>query len=160
MGNKNSTNDNSNDGEVNESSPSYWAMMKQGYNDLVHAIIRPPRCNYSPANLGPKVFDFCGKTFERTDFELRNPRGLKIVCSMWGPIEKHRPNPILPCVIYMHGNSSARMEALPQLSTVLSLGATLMSFDFTGSGLSEGEYVSLGAYEKEDLKVRIQTLFP
>jgi hypothetical protein len=55
----------------------------------------------------------------------------------------------------MHGNSSARVEALSQLSLVLSLGATMVSFDFCGSGLSDGEYVSLGAFEKEDLKVPV-----
>jgi alpha/beta superfamily hydrolase len=59
----------------------------------------------------------------------------------------------------MHGNSSARVEALTQLSLVLSLGATLVSFDFCGSGRSDGNYVSLGAFEKDDLKVSIFTLY-
>lgn len=56
------------------------------------------------------------------------------------------------------GNSSARLEGIPQLTTVLSLGATLLSFDFSGSGQSEGEYVSLGAFEKDDLKAVIEFL--
>lgn len=133
--------------------PSYWELIQQGYNELVNAIIRPPRCQYEISQLGPSIFDFCGKTFQRNDFDLYNPRGLRISCSMWSPIESCRPNPVLPCVIYMHGNSSARLEALSQLSLVLSLGATLLSFDFCGSGKSEGEWVSLGAFEKDDLKV-------
>jgi hypothetical protein len=33
---------------------------------------------------------------------------------------------------------SARVEALPQLSVCLSLGIAVVSFDFSGSGLSEG----------------------
>jgi hypothetical protein len=74
----------------------------------------------------------------------------------WSP--KERPNSILPCVIYMHGNSSARLEAIPQLATVLSLGVCLVSFDFAGSGLSGGEHVSLGAFEKEDLKAVVEHL--
>jgi alpha/beta superfamily hydrolase len=53
----------------------------------------------------------------------------------------------------MHGNSSSRLEALSALSLVLSLGATLLAFDFAGSGRSEGEYVSLGEFEKDDLQV-------
>lgn len=133
---------------------SYWQMIKQGYQELVNAIIRPPRCNYDIQQLGPKSFDYCGKVFERRDFELRNQRGMKVVCSMWEPAPHCRHNNVLPCVIYMHGNSSARVEALTQLSLVLSLGATLVSFDFCGSGKSDGEYVSLGAFEKDDLKVR------
>lgn len=41
---------------------------------------------------------------------------------------------------------SARIEALPQLSVCLSLGITVVSFDFSGSGLSHGHYnlVSVG----------------
>ena len=37
-------------------------------------------------------------------------------------------------------NRSARVEALPQLSVCLSLGITVVSFDFSGSGLSEGQH--------------------
>lgn len=51
----------------------------------------------------------------------------------------------------MHGNSSARVEVIPQLSYLLSLGLAVFSFDFAGSGKSDGEYVSLGYYEREDL---------
>lgn len=45
------------------------------------------------------------------------------------------------------------MEALPQLSLALTLGATLVAFDFAGSGKSGGEHVSLGYYERDDLRV-------
>lgn len=51
----------------------------------------------------------------------------------------------------MHGNSSARVEVIPQLSYLLSLGLAVFSFDFAGSGKSDGDYVSLGYYEREDL---------
>jgi len=51
----------------------------------------------------------------------------------------------------MHGNSSARVEVLPQLSYLLSLGVAVFAFYFAGSGQSDGEYVSLGFYEREDL---------
>lgn len=138
--------------------PSYYAMAKQGYAELVNAIIRPPRCKYEVSQLGPSHFDFGGKSFARKDFEVFNVRNMKVVCSMWEPSTLTRQNNVLPCVIYMHGNSSARVEALSQLSLVLSLGATLVSFDFCGSGKSDGEYVSLGAFEKDDLKCVIEYL--
>ncbi len=171
MGNKTSRSDaESNksadeDEEIEENAPtqhkqsgSYYTMIKQSYSALVNAIIRPPRCDYESSQLGPKSFQFCGRTFERHDFELVNPRNLKFVCSMWEPIESDRPSKMLPCVIYMHGNSSSRLEALSSLSLVLSLGATLLSLDFCGSGKSEGEYVSLGAFEKDDLQRVIEYL--
>ena len=51
----------------------------------------------------------------------------------------------------MHGNSSARVEVIPQLSYLLCLGLAVFSFDFAGSGKSDGDHVSLGYYEREDL---------
>jgi pimeloyl-ACP methyl ester carboxylesterase len=99
--------------------------------------------------LGPPAFTFCGKRFTRTDFTLRTKRGYNLECSHWEPVERTVDK--LPVVIYMHGNSSARVEVLPQLSYLLSLGVAVFAFDFAGSGKSDGDYVSLGFYEREDL---------
>lgn len=79
-----------------------------------------------------------------------------LMCSIWEPVERRADK--LPCIIYMHGNSSGRVEALAQLSLALSIGCTLFAFDFSGSGLSEGEYVSLGIFEKEDLQCVVEYL--
>ena len=114
---------------------SYYQMAQEGYKQLVNAIIRPPRCRYDAANLGPARFELCGRVFSRRDFELRNARGLTLVCSMWEPVV--RANLLMPCVIYMHGNSSARVEAIPQLSTVLGIGASLLSLDFRCQNLMQ-----------------------
>lgn len=80
---------------------------------------------------------------------MKTKRGLNLQCSHWEPVE--RASDRIPVVIYMHGNSSARVEVLPQLSYLLSLGIAVFSFDFAGSGKSDGEYVTLGYYEREDL---------
>jgi len=61
-------------------------------------------------------------------------------------------------VIYLHGNSSGRTEVISQLGHLLSLGVSIVAFDFSGSGMSEGEFVSLGYYEQEDLKTVIHHL--
>jgi pimeloyl-ACP methyl ester carboxylesterase len=99
--------------------------------------------------LGPPAFNFCGKRFTRTDFTLRTKRGFNLECSHWEPVE--RATDRIPVVIYMHGNSSARVEVIPQLSYLLSLGVAVFSFDFAGSGKSDGDFVSLGHFEREDL---------
>jgi len=135
---------------------SYWEMAKVGYQELVNAIIRPPRADYDLDQLGPTQFAFGGEQFTRTDFQLTNDRGMKIQCSHWEPMQ--RKAEALPCIIYMHGNASARPESLQQLALCLSLGATMMSFDFCGSGLSEGDWVSLGYFEREDLKAVVEYL--
>lgn len=128
---------------------SYFQMARLGYQELVNAIIRPPRADYKEESLGPPAFAFCGRRFTRTDFALRTKRGLDLQCSHWEPVE--RTSDRIPVVIYMHGNSSARVEVIPQLSYLLSLGLAVFSFDFAGSGKSDGDFVSLGYYEREDL---------
>lgn len=128
---------------------SYFQMARMGYQELVNAIIRPPRADYKMEALGPPTFTFCGKRFTRTDFTLRTKRGFNLECSHWEPVERITDK--IPVVIYMHGNSSARVEVLPQLSYLISMGVAVFSFDFAGSGKSDGEYVSLGYYEREDL---------
>ncbi|KAL7569215.1 hypothetical protein ACA910_016771 [Epithemia clementina (nom. ined.)] len=128
---------------------SYIQMAKLGYQELVNAIIRPPRADYKMEALGPPAFNFCGKRFTRTDFTLRTKRGFNLECSHWEPVERSTDR--IPVVIYMHGNSSARVEVIPQLSYLLSLGVAVFAFDFAGSGKSDGDYVSLGYYEREDL---------
>jgi alpha/beta superfamily hydrolase len=64
----------------------------------------------------------------------------------------------LPCVVYMHGNCSSRMEALACIRVLLSQNIQLFAFDFPGCGLSEGEFISLGYFEKEDLSIVVEYL--
>jgi alpha/beta superfamily hydrolase len=58
----------------------------------------------------------------------------------------------------MHGNSSARIEALEIVPYLLSANITVFCFDFAGCGMSEGEYISLGWYEREDLGIIVEYL--
>jgi alpha/beta superfamily hydrolase len=44
------------------------------------------------------------------------------------------------------------------LKYVLPMGITAFMFDFSGSGKSGGDYISLGWYEREDLKVVVKYL--
>ena len=77
------------------------------------------------------------------------PQGHKMQCSHFEPIETERNWKNLPCVIYMHGNSSCRLEALDLVEYFLTSNITLFCFDFPACGLSEGEYISLGWFERD-----------
>merc|ERR1719253_1668966 len=79
------------------------------YTGLWKAIIRPPRDNYAEAQLGPKSMMFEGKNFKRTDLQLQS-RGLTLQCSHFEPVRSQRKREKLPCVVYLHGNSSSRCE--------------------------------------------------
>ena len=63
-----------------------------------------------------------------------------------------------PCVIYCHGNSSSRLESLDLIAPLLLSGIMLACFDFSGSGMSEGQYISLGYYEKDDIEAVVTYL--
>jgi len=64
----------------------------------------------------------------------------------------------MPCVIYVHGNSSARVEVLNNIAVCLAIGVTVFAFDCAGSGKSEGRFVSLGWFERDDLRVVVDHL--
>lgn len=84
---------------------------------------------------------------------LRSDVGGAGVCpGSWGP-----PEP-MPCVVFLHGNSSCCLEALPLLTLLSPLSISLFCFDFSGCGLSEGEYISLGWFERDDLATCIDYL--
>ena len=113
------------------------------------AGVRAPPRPTSLRELGPENFAFGGVDFVREDSQLTNARGLRLECSMW-----HRarlPEGGAPCVLYLHGNASCRAEALQVISAVLATGASLFAFDFAGCGQSEGEYISLGWHEQDDV---------
>jgi len=128
------------------------------YDDLWKAIIRPNKDDYTLEELGPYKFELKGKCYKRTDFELRNKRSLKLMCSFWEPFDEEREKPRLPCIIYLHGNSSSRCEAYPEVKYLLQRNITVFSFDFCGCGKSEGEYISLGYYEKRDVHCVVEYL--
>jgi pimeloyl-ACP methyl ester carboxylesterase len=65
----------------------------------------------------------------------------------------------LPCVIYCHGNCGSRCDALSVVEVLLPHGITVLAFDFSGSGLSDGDYVSLGFYEKQDVSEIVSYLW-
>mmetsp|Transcript_43102 Transcript_43102/g.99265 ORF Transcript_43102/g.99265 Transcript_43102/m.99265 type:complete len:427 (+) Transcript_43102:94-1374(+) len=119
-------------------------------------VIRPPRKTYELAELGNQKFRFGNTNFMRKDVQVMNSRGLKLECSHFVPMEESSSN--RPCVIYVHGNSSSRLEAAGPLRVLLPLNITVFCFDSSGSGRSEGDYISLGHYEEKDLQAVMQYL--
>ena len=109
--------------------------------------------------MGPKEFMISsGMRVIRTDLEIANPKGLKMQCSHFEPLETSRHWKTMPCVIYMHGNSSCRLEALELVDYFLTSNITLFCFDFPGCGQSEGEFISLGWHERDDVDLIVNLL--
>ena len=133
-------------------------VLGEKYDDLWKAVIRPARDEYSLDELGKTRFVHHKKHFKRTDLTLTNKRNLKLACSFWEPVDEERKFPKLPCVVYLHGNASSRTEIFPELYYLLSSDITIFAFDFSGCGKSEGEYISLGWYERDDVECVINYL--
>lgn len=129
------------------------------YNFLSNLIIRPNRDSYSIEALGPKFIMLeKAKNFKvvHSLIRLKNNRGMVLHCSYYEPYIP--PTKQIPCVVYLHGNSSSRVEAIPFLDYILPFNISLFCFDFSGSGKSEGDYVTLGYYERHDVKCVVDYL--
>ena len=98
------------------------------------------------------------RRYKRKDLKLKNLEGQGLECSHFEPIDTERMSKRMPCVIYLHGNSSSRVEALSAAHTLLPMNITVFAFDFSGCGNSEGEWVTLGHKEQDDLQTVINYL--
>ncbi|KAG8648423.1 hypothetical protein MANES_08G014800v8 [Manihot esculenta] len=127
-------------------------------DQFINFVIRPPRADYNPDQyLWEKDFTLAGRAYKRQDLELTNARGHTLQCSHYVPSPFPEDTP-LPCVIYCHGNSGCRADANEAAVILLPSNITVFALDFSGSGLSDGEYVSLGWHERHDLKVVVSYL--
>ena len=156
------------------------------YNDLWEIQVKPQRINYSMEALNLENNKIEGTNITREDFEVRNAMGYKIVGSFYYPtkyqekargingqysafdnIRKTIGNDTeekiseiidakdLPVLIYCHSHSGSRVEGI-DLVDVFCPDFGVVLFDFSGCGHSEGEYVTLGIKEQDDLRVVIQ----
>lgn len=123
---------------------------------LAKCLIRPFREEYTNADLGPPDFILQGKVYSRIDVSLQNSRGLLLQCSWFKP--KFGLKSRRPCIVYCHGNCGSRRDSLDIAKTMLLHQLTVFTMDFSGSGVSEGEFVSLGYYESWDLKTAVEYL--
>ena len=114
------------------------------------AITRPPRSTYDidsiPIEL--EVPDF-GKV-KRIPIHFPNNRGCKIIGSYYMP--ESSDVQCDACVIYLHGNASCQLEGTYLIPFLVPIGISVLCFDFSGCGLSQGHRISLGYLEKDDVK--------
>jgi len=127
---------------------------------LWNLVIRPPRAVYDISQLGPAEFTVGGRRAARRDMRLRTNRGGWLQCSHFVPRQDRTKGDLrkFPVIIYLHGNSSSRLEAAGLVSPLIAQNVSLFCFDAAGCGLSDGEYVSLGWHERDDLAAVVDHL--
>lgn len=89
----------------------------------------------------------------RNDFALKNPRGLHLECSLYTLVD-----PSTTYLIYCHGSQGNRLDSSEALFLLFEYEINICCFDFAGSGLSEGSFISLGYYEKDDIVTVVKHL--
>lgn len=117
----------------------------------MNMVIRPPRASYNGVAAG--TVSTVG-AYERREIHLKNTKGENLVCVWFTKPDSEKR----PCVIYMHGNASNKMEGESYSANITGAGLDLFSLDFSGCGNSEGEYVTLGHKETDDLLTVIKYL--
>ena len=124
-----------------------------GYEKAWQTFIMPHKYEYGSDSLGCPIFrvDDCDTFLKRQDFSIQTKRGFHLECSLFVP-SNLEPTAAKTCVIYLHSQSGNRIEGLFLREYCTRNNFYLLLFDFSGCGLSEGQYVSLGHYEKDDLQ--------
>eukprot|EP01017_Pseudomicrothorax_dubius_P038092 TRINITY_DN5661_c0_g3_i1.p1 TRINITY_DN5661_c0_g3~~TRINITY_DN5661_c0_g3_i1.p1 ORF type:complete len:685 (+),score=103.60 TRINITY_DN5661_c0_g3_i1:88-2142(+) len=114
------------------------------------------RLSFALIYIGETEMVIANVRVRRTDVKIRNKRGLRLECSLFEPCIRTQAES--PCVIYVHGNGGCRLDSLPLLPYLLPKNVCMFTFDFAGAGISEGEYISLGHHEKDDLDAAVDYL--
>lgn len=125
------------------------------YTNAWQSIVKPFRPPYSMRDLGPKLRIIGDElTVGRDDFEFVNSKRNTIFGSYYYPVvqgcSNQTPDKVDGCVIYLHSHSGSRLEGLTLINH-LPQGVGLCLFDFSGSGHSEGDFLTLGDQESQDL---------
>ena len=121
---------------------------------LAQFITRPQRQKYEDQVLRGLRFDINGKSFVREPLELDGKRG-KIQASWYCEEGANEDK----CILYCHGNSGCQVDCEEILDLALWLGFCVCGFDFSGCGKSDGDFVSLGIFEKDDIETVVDYLY-
>ncbi|GAB9474871.1 hypothetical protein Gpo141_00011986 [Globisporangium polare] len=162
--------------------------VKKSYDSVIQMVIRPARATYATDALGPHEFRVptsCedlhlsghdtsstssmssptasndGALYvRREDFHVLNDRELKVLCSHWRlyATRESKSPMVTPCLVYLHSNLGSRVDALRVRDLALQRGFSVLAFDFSGSGLSDGIFVTMGWNEAKDLHAVLQRL--
>ena len=84
---------------------------------------------------------------------------IELSCTFIEPTsECDRKSEKMPCVVYLHSGIGNKIEGIDYCDLILQRGINFCTFDFYACGNSEGETISNGHFEQEDVKAVIEHL--
>ena len=133
---------------------SLFEKIDMGYEKAWQTFIMPHKYEYGAESLGSLIVrtEESDGYLKREDFRVQNKRGFHLECSLFVPSQVE-PTATKTCVVYLHSQSGNRIEGLFLTEYCAKSNFYLLLFDFSGCGVSEGQYVSLGHFEKDDLQL-------
>lgn len=126
------------------------ASLMENAQRAIRVIIRPPRCEYRLNAISNIPYVLGSAPIPRIPIQFKNRRGVNLVGSLYisGSFYEEKEH---RCAIYLHGNVGSQQEGRFLVKLLAPRGISVFCFDFSGSGLSGGEYVTLGCREHEDV---------
>jgi pimeloyl-ACP methyl ester carboxylesterase len=116
----------------------------------VDVIIRPFRTHYDLDSIDPIHHTPNLPPVPQIPMQFQNRYNKTIVGSFY-PSGIYPTEPIHRAIIYAHGNEGCQYQGRWMVPYFAPHGISLFLFDSSGSGESEGEFVSLGLTESDDL---------
>ncbi|EAY03301.1 hypothetical protein TVAG_193710 [Trichomonas vaginalis G3] len=121
---------------------------------LIDCCFRPPREGYDNERTAIAITSG-DSVYLRHPITFRNSNGKKLVGSLWYDKDYDIPH---YCLVYLHSLGSNQFESLDLVPFICSNKLALCSFDFSGSGNSEGGYIPLDGSGIEDVEACISAL--
>jgi alpha-beta hydrolase superfamily lysophospholipase len=119
-------------------------------------LVCPFKLNYSLESLGPPTQMWGKTTYDKIDGRFTNRRGLNLQYSFYQAQDVDPQNSFT--ILYLHSHGACRVEGYHLLRVCGIYGISLCLLDFAGCGHSEGEFISMGIYEKDDALLMMNVL--
>lgn len=116
----------------------------------INAIVRPPRNDYAASQITNIDLPNGLPSVQPIPLSLVNRHGEEIIGTLYKSVnfeceQRHC------CVLYLHGNIGSQMEGRFLVRHLCPRSVSVFCFDFSGSGHSGGEFVTLGYHEHDDV---------
>eukprot|EP00466_Bigelowiella_natans_P020845 jgi/Bigna1/87133/estExt_fgenesh1_pg.C_170040 len=157
-----------------------WVQCNQTNQEISKSFVRHTRhwASYGTRALGPRfqkltLWNGDNITIERRDFHVRNRRNYSLECTLYIPFttdakaKKAAAQKVASkdkevrkdVILYCHGASGGRLDGLTDAWEIaMQHRIALCTFDFSGCGLSQGDTVTLGFFEEDDIRTVIRAL--
>ena len=114
--------------------------MKAVMKWMVDVCLRPPRANYDLNKTVCLIEGIENEVYIRKDVTFNNSQNITLHGSFWH--NKDNPTPT-SCLIFLHSLGTNQLECVNLVPFVCTHDLALFSFDFTGSGISDGDIIPL-----------------